>query len=326
MAQAETHPTQTALAAAGDLSAAVGIWLHGLERSRRLSAATIEAYGRDAAQFCAFLQDHLGAPPGLDDMAALSVGDIRAFLAMRRRAGIGARSLARALSALRSLARHLKKVHRIEVTALVSIRGPKLPHALPKPVSPRHAADICAGVGMDENAERWIEARDIAVFTLLYGAGLRIAEALALTRRAFAAAGDTLRVTGKGGRTRIVPLLPVVREAVEAYDRPARTCGPADGAIFVGARGGPLNPRIIQRAMAAHARRPRPSRQRHPACPAPCLRHAHPDGRRGTCARSRNCSATPACRRRRSIPTSTRRTFCRCTGRRTRAPDARGRR
>ncbi|MFN0264975.1 tyrosine recombinase XerC [Tepidamorphus sp. 3E244] len=247
------RPSDTAtlpdIPASADLSAAIGVWLHTLSSSRRLADKTVEAYRRDVAQFAAFLTDHLGSAPSLADLAALKVTDIRSFLAARRRDEVGARSLARALSSLRSLARHLRKVHGIEIAALATIRGPKLPKGLPKPVSPDRAQEICDGVGMDENAEPWIEARDIAVLTLLYGAGLRISEALSLTTRQLSAAGETLRIKGKGGKTRIVPILPVVRQAAADYLRLCPYSPKPDEPAFLGARGGPLNPRIIQRAM-----------------------------------------------------------------------------
>ena len=236
-------------AAGSDLAEAAAQWLDSLATGRRLAPKTLEAYRRDAAQFFAFLQEHLGESPALADLASLRVTDIRAFLAMRRRDDIGARSLARALSALRSLSRHLLKTRGIEMAALTAIRGPKLPHTLPKPVSADDAADICAGIGLDETGEPWIEARDIAVFTLLYGAGLRIAEALALTARQADAGGDTLRITGKGGKTRIVPVLPVVRAAIAEYRRLCPYAVDTDKPVFLGARGGPLNPRIVQRTM-----------------------------------------------------------------------------
>ncbi|MCB1483109.1 MAG: tyrosine recombinase XerC [Rhodobiaceae bacterium] len=249
MAEQKTLAPQAPLAARGDLAAAIGMWLHTLATGRRLAPKTLEAYRRDVSQFLAFLQDHLGGPAGLSDLAGLKVTDIRSFLASRRRDDVGARSLARALSSLRSLSRHLLKVHGVEISALAAIRGPKLPHALPKPVSPDRAAELCTGVGMDENAEAWIGARDIAVFTLLYGAGLRISEALGITVREAHAARDTMRITGKGGKTRIVPVLPIIREAIADYRRLCPYAISGDQPAFVGARGGPLNPRIIQRTM-----------------------------------------------------------------------------
>ncbi|MCB1479869.1 MAG: tyrosine recombinase XerC [Rhodobiaceae bacterium] len=249
MAETQTNALEAPLAARGDLSAAVGVWLHTLSTGRRLAPKTLEAYRRDASQFLFFLQDHLGGPAGLKDLASLRVTDIRSFLASRRRNDVGARSLARTLSALRSLSRHLHKVHGVEIVALAAIRGPKLPHALPKPVSPDRAADLCDGIGMDGNAEPWIEARDIAVFTLLYGAGLRISEALGITAREADAARDAMRITGKGGKTRIVPVLPIIRDAIAEYRRLCPYAVSGDQPIFTGARGGPLNPRIVQRTM-----------------------------------------------------------------------------
>ncbi len=243
-------PDQIAFDAAPDLDAAARGWLAALAGTRRLAPTTLTAYARDIAQFLDFLTGHLGERSTLDHLAGLAVSDYRAFLAARRNAGINARSLARALSSLRSLARHLRKTTGHDMAALSTLRGPKLPKSLPKPVAPTAAADICNGIGMDEAGEPWIEARDIAVFSLLYGAGLRISEALGITRRQVEDADGAMRITGKGGKTRLVPLLPVVREAIAAYLAVCPYAVAADEPLFRGARGGVLNPRIVQRTMA----------------------------------------------------------------------------
>jgi integrase/recombinase XerC len=234
---------------APDLAAAVADWRRTLEQVRRMSPRTAEAYGRDVEQFARFLTGHLGGPPSTTDLATLKPADYRAFLASRRRAGAGAATLARGLSGVRSLVRHLERTGMMDSAAVAAVRTPKTPRRLPKPLA---VADALAVVdaGTQVTDEPWIAARDAAVLALLYGSGLRVSEALGLLRRdAPNPAGSTLRVTGKGGRTRLVPVLPVVARAVDAY----LACCPyvlaPDGPLFVGAKGGPLRPRLVQLAM-----------------------------------------------------------------------------
>ena len=241
-----------ALPAAPDLAAAAAAWLVHLAHERRLSARTIEAYGRDARQFLAFLETRFGAPPGIADFADLAPGDLRAFLARRRAEGIEARSLQRALSALKSLARHIARETGQTAAALGAIRAPKAGRRLPRPLSPPDAkAMTTTALREGEEREPWVLARDAAVLALCYGAGLRISEALSI-RRADAPTGETDAVTivGKGGKTRSAPIIAPVRTAVEDYLKLCPYALKSAGPLFVGAKGGPLSPRIVQLAMA----------------------------------------------------------------------------
>lgn len=227
-------------------------WLSHLRAERRLSPKTLEAYARDLRQCLAFLCQHWGAPVTLAGFAALEASDVRAFMAMRRADDIGGRSLMRALAGLRSFGRFLEREGKGKVGALSAIRAPKVAKSLPKPIhieAAKRFADADERAG--ETRESWILARDAAVMALLYGSGLRISEALGLKRRDVPrpGEGDVLIVTGKGNKTRMVPVLQNVLQLIQDY---AAICphplGPA-GPVFVGARGGPLSPRIIQLTM-----------------------------------------------------------------------------
>lgn len=247
------EPGNMTFTAAGDAAAAARGWLAHLRDERRAPATTVTAYGRDLKQFFAFLADHLGGAADLAALRGLSPADIRAFMAHRRAGGASGRTVARGLSTLRTFYRHLEREGLAASAAVHAVRAPKKPHALPKPVTEANARSLAAaqshgGAGI----EAWIAARDAAVLGLLYGAGLRISEALGLDRRdaPLPDAQILLRITGKGGKTRLVPVLPAVRAAVAAY---LDLCPwpRADGdPLFVGARGGRLSPRIVQLAMA----------------------------------------------------------------------------
>jgi integrase/recombinase XerC len=225
-------------------------WLRQLGDERRFSPKTVEAYRRDVLQFLAFLAEHLGGAPSLKDLAALEPADVRAFLAARRGEGIGSRSLMRALAGMRGFARFLEGNGKGKVGALAAVRAPKIGKTLPRPL-PAAAAkrvadpDLCAGDGR----EPWIHARDAAVLALLYGGGLRISEALGLKRGDFGGR-DTVTVTGKGNKQRMVPVLPQVAKLVADYLALCPYDLGADGPLFVGAKGGPLPARVIQLAMA----------------------------------------------------------------------------
>lgn len=226
-------------------------WLDRLGHERRLSPATLEAYSRDVRQFLAFLAAHLGAPPTPRTLGSLKPIDIRAFLAARRRDGVESRSLMRQLAGLRSFARHLEAAGHGDASALVNARGPRLPRTLPRPLSPaaaRAVADVDTRAG--EEREPWIIARDAAVLALLYGCGLRISEALGLRRKDAPVGGRAvITVRGKGGKTRQAPVIAPVSAAIADYLAQCPWSLPPDGPLFVGARGGPLSPRIIQLAM-----------------------------------------------------------------------------
>ena len=227
-------------------------WLAHLRSERRLSPKTLEAYARDLRQFLQFLAGHWGARATLSRFAALEASDIRAFMAMRRADDIGGRSLMRALAGLRSFGRFLEREGRGKVGALSAMRAPKIGKSLPKPVpmaAAKRFADADERAG--EQRDPWIWARDAAVMALLYGSGLRISEALGLKRREvpLPGEGDVLVVTGKGNKTRMVPVLQNVLALVQDYVAVCPHPLPPEGPIFVGARGGPLSPRIIQLTM-----------------------------------------------------------------------------
>ena len=227
-------------------------WLSHLRAERRLSPKTLEAYARDLRQCLMFLCEHWGTRVTLSRFAALEASDVRAFMAMRRADEIGGRSLMRALAGLRSFGRFLEREGKGKVGALSAIRAPKVGKSLPKPIqmaAAKRLADADERAG--ETRDPWIWARDAAVMALLYGSGLRISEALGLKRRDVPSPGegDVLIVTGKGNKTRMVPVLQNVLALIQEYVAMCPYALPAEGPIFVGARGGPLSPRIIQLTM-----------------------------------------------------------------------------
>ncbi|MEO5338444.1 MAG: tyrosine recombinase XerC [Magnetospirillum sp. WYHS-4] len=214
---------------------------------KRMSAHTVEAYGHDVAAFLDFAAGHLGHPPGLADLAGLETRDFRAWLSRRNADGLARSSTARALSTLRGFFRFLDRRGLGHNAALGALRGPKVPKSVPKALEEPDALEAVEAV-QELSDDDWIGKRDAAVLTLLYGCGLRIGEALGLTR-AQAPLGDSLRVTGKGNKQRLVPVLPAVNEAIQAYlaacPYPLRPEDP----LFLGARGGALDPAIVQRQM-----------------------------------------------------------------------------
>jgi integrase/recombinase XerC len=238
----------TRFSAADDLRAAIGLWAAWLAGERRASAHTVAAYGRDLAFFLDFLTEHLGELPGLTAIGALRPADFRAYLARRAGDGIERRSLARSLSVLRGFLRFLQRRGLAATTALAALSAPRLPHSVPKPMTIADATGSLDAVG-EIAAGRWQGKRDTAILALLYGCGLRLSEALGLTRAA-APLGDMLAITGKGGKQRLLPVLPAVREAVADYLVACPYRLAKEGPLFVGARGGPLNPRLVQRQMA----------------------------------------------------------------------------
>ena len=236
---------------APDVAAEIGRWLGYLGAEKRMSPKTLDAYRRDVAQFLAFLTEHLGRPPTLKALARLAPADVRAFLAARRADGAGNRSLMRQLAGARSFARFLERNGKGKVGALSAVRTPKIPRSLPKPLTASSARAVTdADTRAGEARDQWVLARDAAVLALLYGCGLRISEALSLQRRDFDGAPDALTVTGKGNKTRMVPLLPQVAKLAADYVALCPYDLPANGPLFIGARGGPLSPRIVQLAMA----------------------------------------------------------------------------
>lgn len=231
-----------------DLRDAVRDWLSHLASERGQSAATQEAYARDVRQFLGFLKQHTGHPPCLGDLARLDAKAVRAFLANRRKAGAVSRSLSRTLSALRMFFRWLDREDVISNRAMQMVALPKIPHSVPKPLN-IDAATAVVSPGMPGDLD-WIAARDAAVLMLLYGCGMRISEALSLTPQTAPINGrDVMHITGKGGKERIVPAISMVSEAIERYVRLCPYPLEHGKPLFVGARGGPLSPRIIQLAM-----------------------------------------------------------------------------
>jgi integrase/recombinase XerC len=227
-------------------------WLDYLTVERQLAAKTEEAYARDIAQFLTFLGTHLNQLPDMRELISLSARDVRAFLAARRAEGAGSRSLARTLSALRMFYRFLERQGLGKNDAVQAVALPKVPHSVPKPLTvPKATALMGAADVVNPETDAWIAARDTAVLVLLYGSGLRISEALSLKRGEAPTKGrDMLRVRGKGDKTRVVPVLPVARSAIEQYLALCPYKLASAEPLFVGARGGPLSARIIQLLIA----------------------------------------------------------------------------
>lgn len=236
-----------------DLQAALTSWARYLKTERRVSPRTMDAYFRDIRQFTSFLQGHLGGILTLAGLQSLRTSDFRAFLAGRRADNISHRSLSRALSSIRSLFRYLKKRQLVDNPALSALRTPKLAHTLPRPLSASTALKLLQLLHPDtvQGPAKWIAARDMAVLSLLYGAGLRISEALGLDRRDAPIPGTetTMRITGKGGKTRLVPILPAISSAIADYLELCPAHAGPDAPLFVGLRGGRLGPRAVQARM-----------------------------------------------------------------------------
>jgi integrase/recombinase XerC len=231
---------------APDAAAVAAAWQTWLAREKRMAAKTLEAYGRDLLQFAGFLASHLGASATVVDLRDLPLADFRSFLAHRRSDGLAARSMARQVSALKSFFGFAEKQNHFRNLAYAALRAPKLPHALPRPLT----EDMAAKVLNDEALERdepWIMARDKAVLMLLYGCGLRISEALSVTPAM--ARENPMRIVGKGNKERLAPMLPQVSDALGAYISLCPFPLVPNEPLFRGEKGGPLSPRIIQLAM-----------------------------------------------------------------------------
>lgn len=228
-----------------DVRLARAAWLDALCAERGLSAATAEAYERDTRQFLAFLAGHLGGAPDLAALSALRPADVRAFLAARRNAGAGPRSLARGLAGVRAMLSAFEKRHGINAAAARAVEAPSRARSLPRPVTVEAARAMLAA----PDEEGWVAARNRAVISLLYGAGLRVSEATGLAAADLAAPVTRLLIRGKGGKERIVPVLAPVADAIEAY-RAAAPFALSSGPFFRGEKGGQLSPRIVQRVLA----------------------------------------------------------------------------
>ena len=236
-------------AATDDLRAAIGLWVAWLTGERRASPHTVAAYGRDLALFLDFVTEHVGELPSLGAIDRLSPADFRAYLARRVQRHADRGSLARGLSVLRGFVRFLHRRGLASTSALAALRSPRLRASVPKPLTVDDATAAVYIVG-DFATGGWQGKRDIAILTLLYGCGLRLSEALGL-RRGEAPLSEMLVVTGKAQKQRLLPVLPAVRAAVADYLAACPHALETDGPLFVGARGGPLNPRIVQRQMEA---------------------------------------------------------------------------
>jgi integrase/recombinase XerC len=240
-------------AASPEVIAEIGHWLAHLGAERRMSAKTVEAYQRDVRQFLGFLAMHSGGVLILAGLHEIAVQDVRAFMAHRRSEGVSGRSLMRSLAGVRSFARFLERHGKGQVGALAAVRAPRTPRPLPKPLEVAAAKRLTdAGLRAGEARAQWVLARDAAVLALLYGSGLRISEALALRVKEIPkpGQGDTLVVTGKGNKTRMVPVLLPVLQLIDDYFAVCPYHRAPEAPAFVGARGGPLSPRIIQLAIA----------------------------------------------------------------------------
>lgn len=230
-----------------DARAVLGLWLEHLEQERRLSPRTLAAYGFIGRRYLAFLEGHRGGPLSDQDLGEVSAAEIRAWLAVLRQGPtpLSPRSLSQSLSAIRTFHGFVDRRLGIANPALALVRGPRVKPSAPRPVSESQAAELLAEPGLDGALDPWEAARDEAVLTLLYGCGLRISEALSLRRRD-APLGEVLRITGKGAKTRMVPVLPRVAQAVEAYLHALPFPLAPDEPLFRARRGGPLSPRHVQ--------------------------------------------------------------------------------
>ena len=236
-----------------DGAALVATWLEALARERRASANTVEAYGADLGLFLGFLTRHLGEPPDLAALASLRPADLRGFLAERAREGDANATRARRLAAVRGFLRHLARRHQGSTAAIAGLRGPRAKAPVPRALTPDAAKEAAQGIGAVHDPDRALHpamqaARDVALFTLLYGCGLRIGEALGLNLRdaPLPGAEAALRVRGKGDKDRLVPVLPAVRQAMAAWIAQHPDKRP-DAPLFVGARGGRLDAAVAQR-------------------------------------------------------------------------------
>ena len=227
-------------------------WASYLQHDRRRSGHTVRAYAATAHRFISFLGQYRGETIETAGLTAITAADLRAFLAERRANGLGPASAARELSGVRAFLKYAADQQGISAQ-LPRTRAPKRPRTLPRPAAPEEAVELADNAAEAASAP-WVGARDLAILLLLYGAGLRVAEALSLTAN-LVPIGSTLRVTGKRAKTRIVPIVPAVRDAIDEYVRQCPYPLRGDVPLFVGARGGPLNPDLVRRAVAAARRR-----------------------------------------------------------------------
>jgi integrase/recombinase XerC len=228
---------------------AIEDWRTWLTHEKRTSLHTVDGYSRDLSAFFKFLANHLGAAPSFDDLGHLTPADFRSYLAGRASRGLARTSTARALSTLRGFFHYLDRNNLVKNAAIQSVRTPKVPKSVPKALSEEDAKDMVESF-RTEASEPWIGARDMALALMLYGCGMRIGEALALNKNQ-APRGDSMVILGKGNKERLIPVLPVVKEAIESYLTacPYGASADEDAPLFVGTRGGRLNPGVAQRQM-----------------------------------------------------------------------------
>jgi integrase/recombinase XerC len=229
------------------LAPVVGAWQAWLSAERRASPHTLDAYGRDLSAFLSFLSHYRGGLPELADLGALEAADFRAYLAARTQEGLSKPSIARAMSTLRGFFKWLDRSGQLHNPAITTVRTPRPPKQVPRPLAEDEALETLSAAA-DIQDEPWMAARDLALFTLLYGCGLRLGEALALDVRHRPQA-DSMVITGKGNKQRLVPVLPVVRDAISTYLDQRPYASDPDTPLFIGARGKRLNPGVVQRQM-----------------------------------------------------------------------------
>ena len=231
----------------GRLLTAIEEWQRWLKTEKRCSGHTAAAYGRDLAFFLKFLQDYTAKTPSFDILGKMEVTDFRAYLAARTQEGIGRTSLARNMSTLRTFFNFLERNALLSNPAINVIHSPSIPKALPKPLTREQAFNVIRTAGELQEAA-WLKKRDMAFVTLLYGCGLRIGEALSLDVKD-RPASDVMTILGKGHKERVVPVLPVVREMINAYLKERPDGAPDNAPLFIGARGERVNPGVMQRQM-----------------------------------------------------------------------------
>jgi integrase/recombinase XerC len=240
-------------AVAQDVTEAIADWNRWLESERRASTHTADAYRRDLAAFFSFLTDHLGCEPALKDLQDLTPADFRSYLARRSAEGLARSSIARSMSTLRNFFRFLDRAGTVHNPAIDAVRTPKTPSSIPKALTPDDALAAVKAAGEMQD-EPWLAKRDMAIILLLYGCGLRISEALGLNGGDISSGGTagnntegTLRVVGKGNKERIVPVLPIVSDAIGSYRLSCPHAITDEDPLFVGSRGARLNPGVVQR-------------------------------------------------------------------------------
>ena len=235
------------ISAEPNVTSAITAWQEWLRYERRAMKNTIVNYNHDLKSFLLFVTDHLGYPPGLRDLAAITLLDFRGYLAKRNADGLSRGSTARAVSALKSFFRFLERKGLAENNCILALKSQKIPKSVPKALSIEDAMEVLTEVERMSD-ELWVGKRDKAMLCLLYGCGLRISEAIALNRGQMNGAGkETIRVTGKGGKERIVPVLPAVRKSISDYLNLCPFLLKDDAPLFVGVRGRRLNAGVVQK-------------------------------------------------------------------------------